>query len=332
MTMMIRNYLLTAICSLLPLTSFAQEADRTEEYRQALLLKENIKKKRQALLMSVKMMNDSLKHLRAQSKSLEKAIRTEEKAVTKARKDMKDSEVPALRQQYAQLQKQLADQVEQQTATYNKLQQVTDSLHHLIHQQRELETLRDEFSQMFIADHQPYLDKPFSEMTADELRLIKTKCQPLLVDKSLVPFDKKIDITIANRQYYEEMAKAVNQPYQQQQVANALTLISNIQEASAPQQQEISNLRQQLQDYPDGLAAFKEYIRGVNSVREGVDNYTLEYFKTDEKSFLTDALKQRIDQKLMAIPYLKQRYEAFMKAFRENPNTHSVIESEILNL
>ena len=52
--------------------------------------------------------------------------------------------------------------------------------------------------------------------------------------------------------------------------------------------------------------------------------------KPKEKLSLSD-LEQKVKNELLAVPYLKTKYEKFMEMFKKNPNKHSDIETEILN-
>ena len=99
---------------------------------------------------------------------------------------------------------------------------------------------------------------------------------------------------------------------------------------SFEQKAEITALKKQLEAFGEGVSAFKEFINNLNRCRKGV-NYSMAFFRDDKRQILPDKLEQKISTKLMIVPYLKSKYEGFMKAFQKSPNKHSDIETEILN-
>ena len=127
------------------------------------------------------------------------------------------------------------------------------------------------------------------------------------------------------------MVNVVNASYKKFDVDRALASVTQIKGANTQQQKEIIELKTEMNLFPEGLAAFKEYITKLNEMRNGV-NYSMEYFQTDSKQILSkNNLGNRIENQLKRVPYLNKKFEEFMNAFKAAPNKHSNVETEILN-
>ncbi len=330
--MTIRKCMILGLLIFMPSVLWAQKEDYSEEYKQKAEEQEGLKDRKETLADSLEEWKSYLKTMGTQRKTLRKEIKRTENKIKTVQRTIRKSEVPDLQQKRDQLMKQMAELQEKEEKLHADMKQAISSLNAKRLEERELETIRDKKTRMLISEYQASLEKPFSQMKTEELRQIKEACRPFLVDHNLVVFSEKIEGTINNKEIYDRMVAAVSQPYQQQRVDNVLAAVTQIKNANSQQQREIRDVEKQLKDFPQGLAAFKEYIQALNRVREGVDNYTLEFFKDDEKGILANNhLGQRIEQKVKTVPYLKEKFEAFMNAFKANPNQHADVETEILN-
>ena len=175
------------------------------------------------------------------------------------------------------------------------------------------------------------MERPFTEMNLSELRVIKSKCQKYATDAKVNAFVTKVDDIIRNKELYDNMVNVVNASYKKFDVERALTSVTQIKGTNPLQQKEIVELKTQLTLFPEGLAAFKEYITKLNEMRNGV-NYSMEFFQTDNRQILSkNNLGNRIENQLKRVPYLSKKFEEFMNAFKAAPNKHSDVETEILN-
>ena len=110
----------------------------------------------------------------------------------------------------------------------------------------------------------------------------------------------------------------------------ALVAIPHFTNINSAQRSEILELKRQLTIFPSGLSTFKEFINNLNRCRNGV-SYSIDFYRADKKSIFPNDLEQKVKDVLLAVPYLKTKYEKFMEIFKKNPNKHSDIEAEILN-
>lgn len=169
-------------------------------------------------------------------------------------------------------------------------------------------------------------------MTLAELNKIKSRCQRYEEDPKIKAFVEKTNNTIRNKEMYDNMIKVVNSPYNRNDVDRALASCNQIKGINASQQKEVGEVKGQLLSFNEGLLAFKEFINSINEKRKGVNNYKWEFFETDRDFIYSENnLGKRIEAQLKRVPYLKKKFDAFMKAFKAAPSKHSNIENEILS-
>lgn len=294
-------------------------------------LTEDLSARKKTVSENVKALSRQLKDLEAAKASIDKANRNMENKISRLRDTKQMSEFTALQHKKDSL-LNLIQAAERQVASLElKLQEVDENLNATSSRRDDLVKIKDGVARTLIEENQDYLARPFPDMTVDGLKDIKDKCQDYTADTSVRSFVGKINATMGNKSIYDNMVAVVNAPYDKQNVERAIASANQVAGATPLQEKEISELVEQLKSYPDGLAAFKEYIIGINKCRDGVD-YSMEYFNTDIEQILKkNNLGDRIGRSLHKVPYLHRKFEEFMQEFNKNPNAHSKVESEILN-
>lgn len=198
-------------------------------------------------------------------------------------------------------------------------------------QKDELDKVKREVSGTLISENKPYIEQPFAKMSIERLKEIQKTCYPYTTDQKINAFVVTIENTIKNKTTYDEVCTVLNSPYQKFAVTQSLAKLQSMQNLSISQRNEIVSTKNQLESFSDGLLAFKDFIKNLNECRKETDKYTWEYFLADKKPIYKNNLEELINTKLYAVPYLKNKYEEFMKAFKKSPNKHFDIETEILN-
>lgn len=298
-------------------------------------------------LESVIQKNTDLKEKKTNLEQIEKEKRSRLQEVTRTQKEQKD-EIQKTQSDIKKQNEKLAKSSYQEL--YNKKQALTDNIQEYQVKLKELndqlvalntqlaesnkmvdelEGIKKKVSSQLISDNKATLEQPFSKVTLDELNMVREKCLPYSSAQSVNDFIKRVDITIQNKILYEEINKTLNSPYQEAAVTEASEKIGKFLNLTDSQKEETQRLNKQLSSFKDGVNAFKEFINNLNKCRG--KNYTWQYFEDDKQSIYPGNLEERINDSLMAVPYLKKRYEDFLRTFRKNPNKHSDIEKEILN-
>lgn len=198
-------------------------------------------------------------------------------------------------------------------------------------QRDELEKVKREVSSTLISENRPYIDQPFAKMSIERLKEIQKTCYPYTMDQKINAFVVTVENTIKNKTTYDEVCMVLNSSYQKFAVTQSLAKLQSMQNMSISQKNEIDLMKKQLESFSDGLLAFKQFINNLNECRKETDKYTWEYFLADKRPIYKNNLEELINTKLYAVPYLKNKYEEFMKAFKKSPNKHFDIETEILN-
>lgn len=305
--------------------------DYANAYEIALKRKEELTNRKAILNDSIKKWKKDLNKLYGLHTSIVKSNEKLEEKIAQVKKKEQNNGIPELIKKRNQLQKTIMDEEKNIVLLESKLHKINDELDARNLQRENLGKIKDNVSNQMISENKDYLERPFSEINPSELISIKSKCQKYAIDAKVNAFVAKIDIVIKNKELYDKMVNVVNAAYKKPDVDRALASITQIKGANMQQQQEISELKTQMTLFSEGLAAFKEYISKLNEMRNGV-NYSMEYFQTDREQILSkNNLRDRIENQLKRVPYLKKKFEEFMKAFKVDPNRHSNVETEILN-
>lgn len=306
-------------------------ADYSGALENALKRKDDLTNKKKSLNDSIKNWNKELKKLEGQHVSLTKSNEKLEEKISQAKiKEQKSGSTELLKKK-EQLLKTIETEEKEKALLESQLQEICSKLDKKNHQRKNLGKIKDNVSNQIITENQGYLTRAFSEMNLGELTSIKSNCQKYATDAKVSAFVAKLDIVIKNKELYDNMSRVVNSAYKKNDVDKALASASQIKGTNEVQVKEINKLKTQLTLFPEGLAAFKEYITNLNRRRDGV-NYSMEYFQTDSEQILSkNDLRNRIENKLKTVPYLNKKFEEFIAALKRAPNRHPDVETEILN-
>ena len=304
--------------------------DYSVAYESALKRNEELLKLKQCLSDSIGIWHKELKKYNDSHASIVKSIEKLEAKVRQEELKVQKRGVIELRRKRDALLEEIRKEKEEMHLQDSCLQEIISKLNDKTSQIQNLANIKDNVSKQVIAENKDYLEKPFREMDLATLNLIKSKCQKYSSDANVNAFISKIDHIINNKQLFNDIEKVVNSPYNKFEVNKALAAIPQFSNINSAQRSEILELKRQLTIFPSGLAAFKEFINNLNRCRNGV-SYSVDFYRADKTRIFRNGLEQKVKDELLAVPYLKTKYEKFMEIFKKNPNKHSDIEAEILN-
>ena len=311
--------------------SASSNSDYSKAYEIALKRKEELTNRKAILNDSIKNWKKELKKLEGLHGSIVKSNEKMEKKIDEVKIEEQKKGVPELIKKRDKLLKTIIAEEKEKVILESQLHEINSKLNARNNQRESLGKIKDNVSNQIIAENKDYLERSFSEMNLSELREIKSKCQKYATDAKVNAFVAKVDNVIRNKELYDNMVNVVNASYKKFDVDRALASVTQIKGTNTQQQKEIIELKTQMTLFPEGLAAFKEYITKLNEMRNGV-NYSMEYFQTDSKQILSkNNLGNRVENQLKRVPYLRKKFEEFMNAFKAAPNKHSNVETEILN-
>lgn len=311
--------------------SVSSNSDYSSAYETALKRREELTNRKAILNDSIKNWNKELKKLEGLHGSIVKSNEKMEEKIAQVKIKEQKNGIPELTKKRDQLLKIIKAEEEEKVLLESQLHEINGKVDERNHQRENLGKIKDNVSNQIIAENKDYLERSFAEMNLSELREIKSKCQKYATDAKVNAFVAKVDNVIRNKELYDNMVNVVNASYKKFDVDRALASVTQIKGANTLQQKEIIELKTEMNLFPEGLAAFKEYITKLNEMRNGV-NYSMEYFQTDSKQILSkNNLGNRIENQLKRVPYLNKKFEEFMNAFKAAPNKHSNAETEILN-
>lgn len=194
----------------------------------------------------------------------------------------------------------------------------------------ELDSIKNNVYNQLMTENQNILEKPFSQLTIDELTNIITKYSKYSADQKINVFIAKTNTVLNNKRAYDEAIRILNSKYNKMDLIRINDRLTSISGANSIQQGEINQVQSSLSHFESGMATFKLFIQEINRRRGGVSSYSKDDFSYD-LSKVKKELKEEIDSEIMQVPYLKKVYNNYIKAITANPLGHPAIESEILN-
>lgn len=334
--MKIRNILLVMLLAFSCNDAFAQaETDYEALYKKELARQDSL--------------NDVLQDLKNRKKELVAITGTDNSKLTK-KSDAKIKELDSKKAEQTKLlsspnykklqelldqQKQLESQiVVLSTDTTNLVTQVSSleaQIGKLNGNVAELETIKNNVSKQLLDESKGTLEKPFSQLSVEELTAIKTKCSKYSTDQKINALIAKTDDVLKNKRTYDDAIRIANSKFNKGKLISILDRLTRLRNLNAIQQNEINQVRGVLSHFEPGMTVFKEFIQKLNKNREGVTSYSKDDLNDDLRRIMSkNNIKGRIDSEITQVPYLNKAYKAYIKAIKANPMNHSAIEAEIL--
>ena len=334
--MKIRNILLVMLLAFSCNDAFAQaETDYEALYKKEFARQDSL--------------NDVLQDLKNRKKELVAITGTDNSKLTK-KSDAKIKELDSKKAEQTKLlsspnykklqelldqQKQLESQiVVLSTDTTNLVTQVSSleaQIGKLNGNVAELETIKNNVSKQLLDESKGTLEKPFSQLSVEELTAIKTKCSKYSTDQKINALIAKTDDVLKNKRTYDDAIRIANSKFNKGKLISILDRLTRLRNLNAIQQNEINQVRGVLSHFEPGMTVFKEFIQKLNKNREGVTSYSKDDLNDDLRRIMsTNNIKGRIDSEITQVPYLNKAYKAYIKAIKANPMNHSAIEAEIL--
>lgn len=275
-----------------------------------------------------KELSDSVKAQEGQIKTLETDIKKEEKALAKNQGKTNMDKVPELQKRQAQLQLFIDSYITEIQELNKKIFELDRLMEEFNKKRQNLENVRDNVGKKLIESNQDYLEKAFSNMDLNNLYSIKSDCDRYKDDKNVKQFIEKVDKVISIKQAYDNAINVLSQPFNRTNVNQALNLLPKT-DMNNVQNEEMNTVRTKLQGFEQGLNTFKELINAIAKKRGTI------FSKRDLDDELDiilkrDNLKGRINDQVMRVPYLKNKYQAYIKALQAEPTKQPAIEKEIL--
>ena len=334
--MKIRNILLVMLLAFSCNDAFAQaETDYEALYKKELARQDSL--------------NDVLQDLKNRKKELVAITGTDNSKLTK-KSDAKIKELDSKKAEQTKLlsspnykklqelldqQKQLESQiVVLSTDTTNLVTQVSSleaQIGKLNGNVAELETIKNNVSKQLLDESKGTLEKPFSQLSVEELTAIKTKCSKYSTDQKINALIAKTDDVLKNKRTYDDAIRIANSKFNKGELISILNRLTRLSNVNAVQRDEISHVRGVLSHFEPGMTVFKEFIQKLNKNREGVTSYSKDDLNDDLRRIMSkNNIKGRIDSEITQVTYLNKAYKAYIKAIKANPMNHSAIEAEIL--
>ena len=334
--MKIRNILLVMLLAFSCNDAFAQaETDYEALYKKEFARQDSL--------------NDVLQDLKNRKKELVAITGTDNSKLTK-KSDAKIKELDSKKAEQTKLlsspnykklqelldqQKQLESQiVVLSTDTTNLVTQVSSleaQIGKLNGNVAELETIKNNVSKQLLDESKGTLEKPFSQLSVEELTAIKTKCSKYSTDQKINALIAKTDDVLKNKRTYDDAIRIANSKFNKGKLISILDRLTRLRNLNAIQQNEINQVRGVLSHFEPGMTVFKEFIQKLNKNREGVTSYSKDDLNADLRRIMSkNNIKGRIDSEITQVPYLNKAYKAYIKAIKANPMNHSAIEAEIL--
>ena len=270
--MKIRNILLVMLLAFSCNDAFAQaETDYEALYKKEFARQDSL--------------NDVLQDLKNRKKELVAITGTDNSKLTK-KSDAKIKELDSKKAEQTKLlsspnykklqelldqQKQLESQiVVLSTDTTNLVTQVSSleaQIGKLNGNVAELETIKNNVSKQLLDESKGTLEKPFSQLSVEELTAIKTKCSKYSTDQKINALIAKTDDVLKNKRTYDDAIRIANSKFNKGKLISILDRLTRLRNLNAIQQNEINQVRGVLSHFEPGMTIFKEFIQKLNKNR-----------------------------------------------------------------
>lgn len=336
---LIRYFLIASILlGSLPL-AFVAGADVVEDAEVTLLRQELYRKKE--LKDSINDVKSQCEKLKAEERRLREDIKRTTADLESHQRELahlgnKQGAMPSvsLEQQLQELQSQLVTIVQQNERLQNEVSSLGEQLDAKNQELASLETIKGQVGSSLIEQNRTYVEQPFSEMNLYELFRIKDKCDQYNTDKQVKTFARKVNNVIALKQSYDSVCQVLNQKFDRVAISWALAELNGMKGLSDLQEQEIHELKNQLNGFERGLQVFRVLISRFDERRDYMSRADdakaeLSFILNDtDSSGLT--LAEGIERFVKPIPYLKKRYDEYYKSIVSSKfKVKSVAEQEI---
>ena len=275
-----------------------------------------------------KALSDTIKAQNSLLKNLDADIKKEEKALQKNQSKLDKSKIPALQKRQTELQASIDEMTPKIQELELQNHQLDKKLEEFNKRRMNLESVRNNVGKNLIDNYQGDLEKAFSKMDINNLYSIKSDCDRYKDDKNVKEFLKRVDKVISMKQAYDNAKNVVSQPFSKTNVNQALKSLPD-NDMNSIQTEEMNAVRNELQGFEQGLNTFKELINALAKKRGTI------FSKRDLDDELDiilnkDNLKGRINTQVMSVPYLKKKYNEYIKALQTAPTKQPTTEKEIL--
>lgn len=315
---------------------FAQEVETDYEtlYKKELARQDSLNgvlqdlRNRQKSLLNITGFDNSklIKKTDSKNKELE-SIKSE---ISKLLHTLAYDKLQNLLKQLKQLEAQVASLSADTVSLSSKIISIESQISQLSGNVAELESIKDNVSKQLIDENASILDKPFSQLTIEELSSIKTKCGRYSSDQKVNTLLARTEKVLNNKRVYDDAISVLNSKYNKGDLIRINERLKNVKETNSIQHSEISQLRDMLAHYEPGMATFKLFIQELNRRRKGATTYSSEDLNYD-LSAVKKKLQEKIDSEIIQVPYLEKIYNEYLKAINTKPMSHPAIETEILN-
>jgi hypothetical protein len=311
-------------------------SDEIEKYERLVKKKQDLDEKKSNLF-------DQTKRLKADSVALSKTAKALENEIGKCKKDVDKLEQSKEYKEYLRLvheKDSLNRVIQQKEVELGKSQTSLNADRERLKKKEEevakINEFEADFSKKVTAEINTYLDKPFADMKQKELEQFKTNYGKYSSNAEIKKALNRVDKVTEQKTFFEKMVDAVNSPYDRVKVDRIRTAsMNNFTNLLPAQSQEVKELREQMQLFPDGLKKFKAIIDHFAGKRKSISNYS-SFFDGDWNKYVNGIEHRGVKRpghninEIYAVPYLNGKLKALKAAYKKNDAvTIKQIEAEI---
>jgi hypothetical protein len=182
-----------------------------------------------------------------------------------------------------------------------------------------------------------YPETLYSDIDLSYLQALQTVLRPYAKDKEAAAFLSKVNDAIEHKNIYDGALQVLSSPLKVDDCGIYHFKIAALKDkVSEAQYQEMEkNLDYFLTRYPSFVSDLQTLIKKFNdevqTIRESNSSADLCQGIINEV-FNAEDVTAKLNKYLPHYPYIKNLYEAYMKALKRNPMQHPATEKEILNI
>ncbi|WP_320788298.1 hypothetical protein [Prevotella sp.] len=203
----------------------------------------------------------------------------------------------------------------------NELAVLRDSLNGFEMQREELEKFKKNAADKFFERNSGYLQRHFNEMSIIELEKIRERGNEL----GMTEFVKTIDATKRNKKIFDKASTILNNKYNESAINGMLQEIEKTSFPNDIQKEDMEEKKRLLNVFKEGLGTFKDLIAKYAQYRNTIFS---ESDVNEQIVIITNNIGKEGMDKIKDVPYLKRKYDEYIKELKKNPKSREETETE----
>lgn len=338
-----RNLILLAVISLMPLWAYAQSdttrvkasqedpESYTNEVEKAEKACETLKADIDGLTKEIADLKEEISKLGKEKKSIASDKKNAEGGLKNLEKSKEQKQRNDLLKAIDDWNKKIQATDERILSVKKQIDGAEEVLDEQEQQKAKVSAKMTEKTTDFVAECKQYIAQPFSKLTHQELQNKQNECARLIQDQKgnqeLRELAQSIRNVDNNHALYNNLYNVITTPYDSLKVEEAKVELRKLKSALPAQEKEVGELRDGIQYYEPAWHAFRQFNQKL-AARRKLKMTANEFNSMKNRLAKSESGLSPLDL-INKVPYLKKRFNDMEAEIKANPEAVSQVELEI---